>query len=151
MDELNPQQPSSPPNLDDKIDALAGSYKQEQEQPKKRGRRSKVEIDAERQAKFSQDFAASAGAINMGIIALIVVIQENVPNWKEASQTELDTLCQATVQWVQLRANWIGAIAPELALVAAWGGYVIPRVMERRKQLAAQQTAGDNKVSEQSA
>jgi len=139
MDNSPEQQPITPPNIDEKISQLADSYTQEKEQPKKRGRRSKLEIDAERQAKFSQDFAASAGAINMGIIALIVVIQENVPNWKEASQTELDTLCQATVQWVQLRANWIGAIAPELALVAAWGGYVIPRIMERRKHLAEKQ------------
>lgn len=123
-----------PPNIDANISTLAEDFRQEPEAPKrKRGRRSKAQIEADNAQATAAAFEVSANTIAMSVIVIVNLLEET-NQWSEATEKELEALNEATLNWLKIRAGWFAMLAPEIGLLMAWGGYVIPRIRQKKKE-----------------
>lgn len=124
---------TKPPDISSQVEDLAKEYSDKEEPKKKRGRRSKAEIEGEKQAEFAAQIQASAGVIALGIVGLTTALEKSY-NWSAADDKEIAALSEATFAWIQARAMFLSKFLPEIMLVMAWSGYLIPRIQEAKKR-----------------
>ena len=109
------------------------------EKPKRGKKLTEEETQQQKYDELLELVEFDKKTVEMAVLAAVKIIQTNTIGWSEVEKDELDSLTNSTYVYLQVRAKFLIKFAPEIMLIMAWGGYLIPRMIERKKQKLAEE------------